>query len=221
MIPADVTKLGLNAQKTNVGAQKIDGSLLETYGIVSASFLLQDNLGKVQFFEETFLLANISIEVILGMLFLFLGNADVKFTELKKLTQKSYTTAEVLPTTSWVELIDKREFAKATLDDNSETFVIHVSILEATTIHLFQAAQIAVLYWNKARTKILAKYSDYTDVFSINQVMEYPKNTSINEHTIELVKEKQLSYKPIYALNLIELETLNAYIKTHLKTRFI
>ncbi len=33
-------KLGFTTQKTNVRAQKIDGLLLKTYGIVSASFLL-------------------------------------------------------------------------------------------------------------------------------------------------------------------------------------
>ena len=48
-----------------------------------------------------------------------------------------------------------------------------------------------------------------------------PENTSINEHTIERVKGKQPSYGPIYSLGLVELETLKAYIETHLKTGFI
>ena len=43
----------------------------------------------------------------------------------------------------------------------------------------------------------------------------------MNEHAIELIKRKQLLYKPIYALNLVELEILKAYIKTHLKIGFI
>lgn len=51
--------------------------------------------------------------------------------------------------------------------------------------------------------------------------MEPAKNTSINKYTIELVMEKQLSYKSIYALCLVEWETLKSYIKTHLKTEFI
>lgn len=51
--------------------------------------------------------------------------------------------------------------------------------------------------------------------------MKLPENTGINEHTIKLIKRKQPPYEPIYAFSLVELETLMAYIKTHLKTRFI
>lgn len=40
MTPAYVTQLDLTIQKTNIGAQKIDDSLLETYDMASASFLL-------------------------------------------------------------------------------------------------------------------------------------------------------------------------------------
>ncbi len=51
--------------------------------------------------------------------------------------------------------------------------------------------------------------------------MELPENTGINKHVIELIEEKQPLYEPIYALSLVELETLRIYIKTHLKTGFI
>lgn len=51
--------------------------------------------------------------------------------------------------------------------------------------------------------------------------MELPKNTYINKYAIELMEDKQLLYSLIYTLNLVELETLKTYIKTHLKTGFI
>ncbi len=51
--------------------------------------------------------------------------------------------------------------------------------------------------------------------------MELPKNTDMNEHAIKLIEGKQPPYGPLYALNLVELETLKTYIKTHLKTGFI
>ena len=51
--------------------------------------------------------------------------------------------------------------------------------------------------------------------------MELPKNTRMNEHAIELIDKKQSPYGPIYALSPVELETLKAYIETHLKTGFI
>ncbi len=86
MTPAYATKLGLTTQKTSVKAQKIHGLPLETYGMASARFSIQDSLGRVWFFEETFLLADISMEVVLEIPFLFLSNANIKFVELGKLT---------------------------------------------------------------------------------------------------------------------------------------
>ncbi len=221
MISAYTAKLGLSTQKTCVGAQKIDGSPFETYDMASASFSLQDSLGRVRFFEETFLLADTSIKIVLEMPFLSLRNANVEFAELGKLTWRLYITTKALPTTSQVKLIDKRKFTKATLDENSETFLVYVATLEATTIHPSRAAQIAALQWDKASTKIPTKYSDYADVFSSDLVIKLSKNTRINEHAIELLKGKQPLYGLIYALNLVELETLKAYIEIHLKTRFI
>lgn len=43
----------------------------------------------------------------------------------------------------------------------------------------------------------------------------------MNEYVIKLIYRKQPSYRPIYALNLVKLETLKTYIETHLKTGFI
>ena len=85
MTPAYASKLGLQVRHTDVGAQKIDGSTLETFGMVLASFQVEDKLGRIRFFQETFLLANISAEIVLGMPFLTLSNANVQFVE-KELT---------------------------------------------------------------------------------------------------------------------------------------
>lgn len=46
-----------------------------------ARFLLKDNLGKIQFFKETFLLTDTSMEVILEMLFLSFSNTDITFAK--------------------------------------------------------------------------------------------------------------------------------------------
>ena len=140
--------------------------------MVSAKFLLQDSQGKVRFFNENFLLANTNMKVVLKMPFLSFSNANVELAELGKFTWRLYTVTEALPTTSWIKLIGKRKFAKAALDENSKTFIVHVSALKATTIHSSQKAQIAALQWNKALTKILTKYSDYANIFSIDLAME-------------------------------------------------
>ena len=50
MTLAYAAHLGLQVRVTNVGAQKIDGSSLVTYGIVIASFQVVDKLGLSWFF---------------------------------------------------------------------------------------------------------------------------------------------------------------------------
>ncbi len=107
---------------------------------------------------------------------------------------------------------------------------MHVAALEIPTampIYPSRALQVlddptlAALQWDKTPTKILTKYSDYVEVFSSDLVMELTEKTRMNKHAIKLIEEKQLPYGIIYALSLIELETLKTYIKTYLKTGFI
>ena len=101
MNPVFARKLGFHIQKTNVGAQKIDGSILETFGIVIANFQVKDKGGRPKFFQKNFPMADTKFKVILGMLFLKINNADVAFSE-KTLTWKSYTTNKLLSTTKQV-----------------------------------------------------------------------------------------------------------------------
>ncbi len=78
------------------------------------------------------------------MPFLAFNNADFQFGA-EKPTWRSYIAAEALPTTSKVEIINKKEFAKAALDEYSETFVVHVAALEILTampIHPSRALQV-------------------------------------------------------------------------------
>ena len=79
MHPAFAEKLGLVVQTINVGAQKIDGTTLETYKMVVAAFSVTNQADRVRFFEEIFLVANVSLDVVFGMLFLTLSGADVNF----------------------------------------------------------------------------------------------------------------------------------------------
>ena len=216
---AYISKLDLRARHTNVGAQKIDDSILQTFGMVLASFQVEDKLGRVRFFQETILLADISVELVLGMPFLTPKNADVQFVK-KKLTWRSYTNAKALPTTKRIELINKKEFTKTALDGKSETFVVHVTSFNVTLgIHWDKAAQIALLLTKKV--KIPDKYSDFVDVFSEERALVLPERTKFNEHTIDLEDGKQPFYRPIYSLDLVELETLKTYIETYLKIGFI
>ena len=77
MTQAHAAHLGLKVRVTNVGAKKIDGFLLAIPDMVIAAFQVVDKLGRSQFFQETFLLTDISMKVVLGMLFLTFSNADI------------------------------------------------------------------------------------------------------------------------------------------------
>ena len=74
-------KLGLKVWKTNVGAQKINGSALETFRIIIADFQVEDKANRPRFFQKTFLVADTQFEVILRMPFLKISNTDVSFDE--------------------------------------------------------------------------------------------------------------------------------------------
>ena len=221
MHSAYTTKLGLRARKIDVGAQKIDGSHLDTFGIVIADCSVKNKLERVRFFQKIFLLANIGLEVVLGMPFLTLSKADVRFVE-RELVWRTYTAAEALPTTRRVEIINKREFAAAALNADDETFVVHVAALaEPTTmpIHPSRQAQVAAL--TSEETGIPAEYSDFSNVFSSDSAAELPEHTGINDHPINLLDNKQPPYGPIYSLGPVELETLKTYIKANLASGFI
>ena len=55
------------------------------FKIILASFQIENKLEKPWFFQKTFLLVDLSIEVVLVMPFLIFSNANIKFA-LKKIT---------------------------------------------------------------------------------------------------------------------------------------
>ena len=88
-------------------------------------------------------------------------------------------------------------------------------------VHFKKQAQIRALLFYKAFTEVPAKYSNYSNVFLTENVVEILKNTGMNEHAIKLEEGKQPLFGPIYCLGLVELETLKTYIKTNLANGFI
>ena len=216
---AYTAQLGLKVQKTDVDTSKINRSLLATYGMVIAAFQVLDMLGCSWFFQETFLLANISMEVVLGILFLTLSNVNIQFTK-KELTWRTYTTKEALPTTRLVKLINWKEFAKAALDENIEAFLMHVSFLRSKmTIHPVRKAWLALLLAKKVT--VLVEYLDFANVFLEMSANVFLEQTKVNEHAIELEEAKQPPYGPIDSLKPIEFKTFKTYIETNLAKNFI
>ena len=56
---------------------------------------MTDKANQVKFFEESFLMANISLEVVFGILFLTLSFANIDFLE-EKLWWRIYTSQKAL-----------------------------------------------------------------------------------------------------------------------------
>ena len=104
----------------------------------------------------------------------------------KILIWKSYITNKALSTTKQVQILNKKDFVKAALDANSETFVIYMAIWEwkEMVIDARKKAQIeahvGVLLFDKAPTKIPAEYSNYSDNFSAKNTVEISEKTKIN-----------------------------------------
>ena len=193
--PTFARKLGLPIRPTDVGAQKIDGTMLNTFGMVVKSFSVTDKGNWVRFFEEIFLVANVSPEVVLGMLFLTLSIADVNFLG-RELWWKTYTTKKTLPTTKCIKPVGKKKFAAVAFDPEHETYVVHVRSVSSNTlpnssplnVHPSWRPQIFGLIAEEAFTKVFAEYSDFANVFSPDLASELLKYTGINDHAIELVK---------------------------------
>ena len=77
--PTFTREPGLPIKTTNVEAQKIDGTILNTFKMVVGAFSMTDKANQVKFFEETFLVTNVHPEVVLGMPILILSGANVDF----------------------------------------------------------------------------------------------------------------------------------------------
>ncbi len=159
--------------------------------MVVSTFSVLDKDGRERFFEESFLLADVKPDIVLGMPFLTMSNADVD-CQAQDLQWRSYTTGEVLPTTRRVELMGKKEFAIAALDPEHETFIVHVAALSVDSgdeVHPSRRAQIAHMKADEAPTKVPSEYADFADVFSPKLAAELPELTGINDYAIELVDD--------------------------------
>lgn len=77
--PTFAQELELSIRSMDVRVQKINSPLLDTFEIVVLAFSMINKANWGRFFEKTFLVDNISPEVVLGV-FLILSDADVDFS---------------------------------------------------------------------------------------------------------------------------------------------
>lgn len=218
---AYIMALGLYVKISDLITHKINKSHFDTFGMIITGFSVENKLGRVQFFQRTFLLANTNIEIVVVMSFLIFKSEDISF-EKWKLVLKIYKTEETLLTTKKVDMIEKEKFAAAVFEKNNEAFVVNIAAitkLTITSIYLFYQAQVVLLTSEEA--KIPEGYSNFPDTSFPNSTSELIEYISINNHFINLLNNKQAFYKCIQSLKLIKLQILKTCIKTNLASNFI
>lgn len=80
-----------------------------------------------------------------------------------------------------------------------------IDLVKKAQIEAQGKAQVAALLFDEASTVVPTEYSDYSNVFSVENVMELPEYISINDYTIILKEDKQLPFELIYSLGPVEL----------------
>ena len=76
-----IKALSLSIRLIDTWAQKIDGIILNTYEMIVAVFSMIDKTNQVRFFEKTFLVANVNLEIVFRIPFLILSIADIDFLD--------------------------------------------------------------------------------------------------------------------------------------------
>lgn len=131
-----VANLGFKVRLTDVGAYKINGSILKIFEMVLASFQIKEEHEKIWFFQKTFLVTNISMEMILNIFFLIFSNANILFAK-QELIQRLYILAKAILITKRVKVINYKKFVAVILDLSKGVFVIQVSYIDRKmSIHL-------------------------------------------------------------------------------------
>ena len=74
-----IWKLSPKIWKTNIEAQKIINSILESFGMIITYFQVEDKVGKFWYFQKIFFLPDTKFKVILKIFFLKLSNTDILF----------------------------------------------------------------------------------------------------------------------------------------------
>ncbi len=123
------------------------------------------------------------------MSFLTMTNANIDF-KTWDLQWRSYITKEVLAITRKVELIGKKEFIVAAYNPDHKAFIVHVTAPNARPdgeVHPLKRTQIIHFKADKTSTKVLSKYTDFTNIFLSKLAIKFFKHTGINNHTIKLV----------------------------------
>lgn len=101
---------------------------------------MEDKDWILYFFEETFLLTDISMHVTLRISFFILTDVKINFTDWE-LNWGFYTIAKVFSITWQVELVEKKEFAGSSLDLKDEILIVYIATLTTFSSDVYSSHQ--------------------------------------------------------------------------------
>lgn len=88
-------------------------------------------------------------------------------------------------------------------------------------ILIYSAYETWIVLLLAKKINIPKKYANFLDVFFKKSAIILFNFLDINKYIIDMKPSKQPFNRPIYSLDIIELEILRIYIKTNLANRFI
>lgn len=136
--------------------------------------------------------------------FLTFNKTNLQFAK-KKFIKKSYSTAKALSIIKWVEIINKKDFILAVLSLENKIFVKHIIFFIKL---VYPSRKTLIINLDMKKVTVFTKYLSFANVIFFKFIAILPKHFKINIYFINLKNDKQLSYKLMYSLKLVKLETL-------------
>ena len=112
----------LTVLHSSVSLEAINHQQVMTHGMGLLVFGVTDQLGQQRFFEETFLIADIPHNIVLGMPFLQLANPDIDWSA-RTLNWRELSVQSALMTTHRIEIIEPEVFIEEALSEDTPTYV--------------------------------------------------------------------------------------------------
>lgn len=87
-----------------------------------------------------------------------------------------------------MEFIDKKEFARVTIDKNVKPFVVHITSLSLSLMLIYTTKKAQIGSFIIKKVNFLKEYSNFSNVFLKEKDLVLSKITNLNQDTIKLQK---------------------------------
>lgn len=150
---------------------------------------MENKVKQFQYFQEIFLLADISLSIVLGISYLTLQYKNEFCHSKTQLEVSYYCQASIDHQADKAD--QKKEFVITIFNFEDETFMVHVaSISLDQDIYFFCKAQLVLLFTVKIFIVIFSKYIDFIDIFFPELIVKLLKYTKMKIQPIDLIDDQ-------------------------------